>query len=122
MEDFPSDSIHQEVTLMKKLIDNATLYCGDSAAILATLPADSIDLTVTSPPYDNLRVYKGHTWDFEATAKQLWRVTKPGGVLVWVVADETAHGSESGTSFKQALFFKEECDFCLVVRQSSIDR
>lgn len=66
---------------------------------------NSIDLTVTSPPYDNLRTYNGYTFDFEAIAKQLWRVTKPGGVVVWVVGDATINGSETGTSFRQALEF-----------------
>jgi site-specific DNA-methyltransferase (adenine-specific) len=72
----------------------------------------SVDLTVTSPPYDNLRDYHGYTFDFESIAKELYRVTKDGGVVVWVVADATIKGSETGTSFKQALFFKE-CGFNL---------
>lgn len=76
------------------------------------LPDNSVDLTVTSPPYDNLRKYMGYIWDFESTAKELYRVTKPGGVVVWIVGDETIKGSETGTSFKQALFFKE-CGFYL---------
>ena len=71
------------------------------------LPNECIDLTVTSPPYDNLRKYEGFEWDFEATAKELYRVTKKGGVVVWVVGDATINGSETGTSFKQALYFKE---------------
>lgn len=66
-----------------------------------------IDLTITSPPYDDLRVYQGYEWNFEETAKELYRVTKKGGVVVWVVGDATVKGSETGTSFKQALFFKE---------------
>lgn len=66
-----------------------------------------IDLTVTSPPYDNLRDYKGYSFDFESIAKELYRVTKDGGVVVWVVGDETKNFNESGTSFKQALYFKE---------------
>jgi DNA modification methylase len=74
---------------------------------MQTLAAESIDLTVTSPPYDNLRKYKGYTFDFEATARELYRVTKPGGVVVWVVNDATINGSETGTSFRQALYFKE---------------
>ena len=77
------------------------------------LPDDSIDLTVTSPPYDNLRTYKGYVFDFEAIAKELYRVTKPGGVVVWVVGDATIDGSETGTSFRQALYFKDECGFNL---------
>ena len=79
---------------------------------LRLLPDDSVDLTVTSPPYDNLRTYNGFSWDFEATAKELFRVTRPGGVVVWIVADATINGSETGTSFKQALYFKE-CGFNL---------
>lgn len=71
-----------------------------------------IDLTVTSPPYDNLRTYNGYSFDFESIAKELYRTTKEGGVVVWIVGDATIKGSESGTSFKQALFFKE-CGFNL---------
>jgi DNA modification methylase len=71
-----------------------------------------IDLTVTSPPYDNLRTYNGYTFDFESIAKELYRVTKKGGVVVWVVGDATIKGSETGTSFRQALYFKE-CGFNL---------
>ena len=66
-----------------------------------------IDLTITSPPYDNMRDYNGYTFDFENIAKQLLRITKEGGVVVWVVADPTKDGNESGTSFRQALYFKE---------------
>lgn len=73
--------------------------------MLATLAANSIDLTVTSPPYDNLRTYNGFQFDFERIAAELWRVTKPGGVVVWVVGDQTKNGSETGTSFRQALHF-----------------
>jgi site-specific DNA-methyltransferase (adenine-specific) len=72
-----------------------------------SIPDASIDLVVTSPPYDNLRTYGGHTWDFEGLAAELWRAIKPGGVVVWVVADATVDGSETGTSFRQALHFKE---------------
>ena len=74
---------------------------------MARMPDGFIDLTVTSPPYDNLRDYKGYTFPFEYIAKELYRVTKEGGVVVWVVGDATVNGSETGTSFRQALFFKE---------------
>jgi len=70
-------------------------------------PDNYIDLVVTSPPYDNLRSYQGYSFNFEFIAKQLYRVTKQGGVVVWVVNDATIKGSETGTSFKQALYFKE---------------
>jgi len=68
---------------------------------------DFVDMTLTSPPYDNLRDYKGYSFDFEPIADELYRITKPGGVVVWVIGDATIKGSETGTSFKQALFFKE---------------
>jgi DNA modification methylase len=83
------------------------IYCGDNLKLIKQLDDNSIDLTVTSPPYDNLRDYKGYSWDFENLAKELYRVTKQGGVVVWVVGDATINGSETGTSFKQALYFKE---------------
>ena len=83
------------------------IYCGDNVALCKQLDNNCIDLTVTSPPYDNLRKYNGFTWDFEGLAKELYRVTKPGGVVVWVVGDSTVNGSETGTSFRQALYFKE---------------
>jgi site-specific DNA-methyltransferase (adenine-specific) len=74
---------------------------------MKTFADGCIDLTVTSPPYDNLRTYNGYTFDFPAIAQQLYRVTKPGGVVVWVVGDATVNGSETGTSFRQALYFKD---------------
>lgn len=83
------------------------VYQGDSTKLMKELPDNFVDLTVTSPPYDNLRNYKGYTFDFEAIAKELFRITKEGGVVVWVVGDAVVKGSETGTSFKQALYFKE---------------
>jgi len=76
------------------------------------LSDNTIDLTVTSPPYDNLRTYNGNIaqWSFEKfqeIARELYRVTNDGGALVWIVGDATIDGSETGSSFKQALFFKE---------------
>lgn len=81
--------------------------CGDNVEVLKDLPDGSVDLTVTSPPYDNLRTYKGFEWDFAGLAQELFRVTKDGGVVVWVVNDATVNGSETGSSFRQALYFKE---------------
>jgi len=73
------------------------------------LPDECIDLVVTSPPYDDLRAYGGHEWDFEGVAKELTRVIKKGGVIVWVVGDATVNGSETLTSMKQAIYFKDVC-------------
>ena len=92
---------------------SSQLFVGNNVDVMSREILDnSIQLTVTSPPYDNLRKYNGFTWDFEGVAKELHRVTKPGGVVVWVVGDATVNGSETGTSFKQALYFKE-CGFNL---------
>lgn len=82
------------------------IYNEDCLVTMSRLPARSVDLTVTSPPYDDLRKYNGFSFDFENVAKELHRITKDGGVVVWVVGDQTKNGSESGTSFRQALFFK----------------
>ena len=83
------------------------IYNMDCLEGLKELEDNSVDLTVTSPPYDDLRKYKGYSFDFEGIAKELYRVTKDGGVVVWVVSDKTEKGSETLTSFKQALYFKE---------------
>lgn len=86
---------------------NGIILCGDSALTLPTLQSESVDLVLTSPPYDNLRKYNGYNFDFETIAKELFRIVKNGGVIVWVVGDATINGGESGTSFKQALKFME---------------
>lgn len=89
------------------MIEINKIYNESNLETMARMPDSFIDLTVTSPPYDNLRDYKGFSFPFEDIAKELYRVTKPGGVVVWVVGDACIDGSESGTSFKQALYFKE---------------
>ena len=83
------------------------IYNENCLDTMARLEDGSIDLTVTSPPYDNLRLYNGYSFDFEAIALELLRVTKDGGVVVWIVGDATVNGSETGSSFRQALFFEE---------------
>lgn len=83
------------------------IYCESNLDTMAKMPDCFVDLTVTSPPYDDLRTYNGYSFPFEEIAKELYRVTKQGGVIVWIVGDATVNGSETGTSFKQALYFKE---------------
>jgi site-specific DNA-methyltransferase (adenine-specific) len=86
------------------------IYNTDCVAGMAALPGDCIPMTLTSPPYDDLRSYGGHGWDFDTfrrIADQLWRVTMPGGVVVWVVADRIVDGSETGTSARQKLYFRD---------------
>jgi DNA modification methylase len=89
----------------QNLLNN--IWAGDCTELLRTCEDASVDLVVTSPPYDNLRNYKGFSFPFERIAEELTRVIRPGGVIVWVVSDATIEGSESGTSFRQALFFRE---------------
>jgi site-specific DNA-methyltransferase (adenine-specific) len=80
---------------------------------MSRMPDEFIDLTVTSPPYDNLRTYNGYSFDFESIAKELYRVTKDGGIVVWVVNDKTKNYCESLTSFKTAILFVEKAGFNL---------
>lgn len=94
------------------MIELNKIYTENCLHTMQRMPDGFIDLTVTSPPYDNLRDYKGFKFPFKHIARHLYRVTKPGGVVVWVVADATINGSETGTSFRQALFF-QECGFRL---------
>jgi site-specific DNA-methyltransferase (adenine-specific) len=89
------------------MIEINKIYNENCLETMAKMPDNFIDLTVTSPPYDNLRTYKGYSFDFENVAKELFRVTKQGGVVVWVVGDATIKGSETGTSFRQALYAKD---------------
>jgi DNA modification methylase len=88
------------------------IYNESNLETMARMPDNFIDLTVTSPPYDGLRSYNGYSFPFEDISKELYRVTKQGGVVVWVVGDSCIDGGESGTSFKQALFFIQ-CGFNL---------
>ena len=84
-----------------------TVIQGDCLEVMKEIPDKSVDMVLTSPPYDNLRDYKGYSFNFEGIAKELYRIIKDGGVVVWVVGDATIKGSETGTSFRQALYFKE---------------
>ena len=97
---------------MKDVItENYKLLHGDCLERMKEIPDGSVDLTVTSPPYDNLRTYAGTlVWNediWKSVISELHRITKDGGVVVWVVGDATIKGSETGTSFRQALYFKE---------------
>ena len=98
-------------------MNKINLVLGNCLEKMKDIPDGSIDLTVTSPPYDKLRTYNGNNelWSEEvwkSALQELFRVTKKGGVVVWIVGDSTVNGSESGTSFMQALWAKE-CGFNL---------
>ena len=98
------------------MIELNKIYNENCLETMKRMEDNFVDLTVTSPPYDNLRTYTGEAeWNFEVfkeIAKELYRVTKFGGVVVWIVGDATIKGSETGSSFKQALYLKE-CGFNL---------
>lgn len=99
---FPDDFINKNI-------------CNDSVKTLKHIPDNIIDLTVTSPPYDSLRDYKntvgdktydgGYTFPFKEISRELFRITKDGGIVVWVINDQIKNGGESGTSFRMALEF-----------------
>lgn len=82
-------------------------YNIDCVKGMKNIKDETIDMAITSPPYDDMRQYKGYTWNFEEVAKELYRILKKGGVLVWVVKDRTVKGSETLTSFRQAIYFSE---------------
>lgn len=83
------------------------VYCQDCVSFMKRLGEECIDLTITSPPYDDLRNYNGYSFDCDSIAEGLFRVTRPGGVVVWVVGDKTVKGNKTLTSFKQALVFQK---------------
>lgn len=104
---FPKENRYYET-------DNGILYHGDSRDILSKFDNELINMVVTSPPYDNLRDYylEENAWNykvFQGISKLLADKIATGGVIVWVVADATVDGSETGTSFRQALYFIDEC-------------
>lgn len=99
-------------SIIKDMLDN--IIHGDCIDVIKNIPNESIDLTVTSPPYDSRRDYKGYVFDYKLLARELYRVTKNGGVVVWVVGDETEKFCETLTSFKQAIYFVEDIGFKLL--------
>jgi site-specific DNA-methyltransferase (adenine-specific) len=87
-------------------IESNKIYCIDCIVGMENMLDNSIDLTVTSPPYDSIRNYNGYTFEFPKIAEQLFRVTKNGGIVVWVVGDKIINGDRTLTSFSQALYFQ----------------
>lgn len=83
------------------------IYNENCLDTMRNMDSNFVDLVLTSPPYDSLRKYNGFNFEFEEIARELYRILQPGGVIVWIVGDSTIDGSESLTSFKQALYFKE---------------
>jgi len=88
--------------------EESGIYCSDCLQFMKNMDDESIDLVVTSPPYDNMRLsFNSNSWSFPDVAKQLYRIIKEGGLVCWVVSDETVDGSKTQTSFHQAIYFKE---------------
>jgi DNA modification methylase len=111
----PARAIRKAGKLMTPLLTAGDNYIYNTSAehLLMMLPDASIDMILTSPPYDNLRTYKGFAWDFEFIAHQSYRVLKPGGVLVWVVGDSVVDGSETLTSADQKIYFRRTVGFAV---------
>jgi site-specific DNA-methyltransferase (adenine-specific) len=105
-----AESGDSQITSDKAILSSVLLHAkvinSDNCEAMRVMPSESIDLVVTSPPYDDMRTYGGHSWDFYGVAWNLARLLKPGGVVVWIVADKTHDGSETGTSMEQALHFR----------------
>ncbi|MBI1975145.1 MAG: transcriptional repressor LexA, partial [Parcubacteria group bacterium] len=99
-------STREHARVQHEILPQNKIICGDVVEIMKTFPPGSIDLVVTSPPYDELRTYNGYHFNFEGIAKGLFRVMKKGGVVVWVVGDKIKKGNRSLTSFRQALYFQ----------------
>jgi len=95
----------EELVYPKDFINK--VICGDCAKVMTQIPKEVIDLVVTSPPYDDLRTYKGFSFNFENIAKELFRIVKRGGVVVWVVGDRIYRGNRTLTSFRQAIYFQD---------------
>lgn len=105
------------------MIEINKVYTEDCLETMSRMPDNFIDLVVTSPPYSNLRDYTTFFWDFESIAKELYRILKPGGTLVWVVGDKTSKGTEELTPFRHAIYFQDIVGFntwdtMIYVRQS----
>jgi len=103
----PSSNDFAKGVYMKYEIISNEIYNCDCVDLMKSMDEGYVDLTVTSPPYDNLRNYNGYQFNYEDIAKELYRVTKTGGIVVWVVGDRIKNGNKSLTSFRQALFFQE---------------
>ena len=99
--------VNNKLNIIDNKIKINNIYCCDCLNFMQTIENDFVDLVVTSPPYDDLRDYKGYLFNYQQIAKELYRIIKPGGVVVWVVGDEIKKGNKSLTSFRHALAFQE---------------
>lgn len=109
-EQLPNPKI-TNVQLSKLPVDQ--IVCGDNLQVISQFPDNCIDLIVTSPPYDSLRLYDGYAFQFIALAKETMRILKNGGVMVWIVGDQFTEGSRNLTSFHQLIDFREKIGFTI---------
>lgn len=91
------------------MIEINKIYCCNCLDLFPQIENESVDLIITSPPYSQIRTYQGFSFDFENIAIELTRLLKIGGVICWIINDQYIKGSRDLISFKQAIFFKEEC-------------
>jgi len=89
------------------------IICGDAIEIMKKFPSSSVDIVITSPPYDAVRDYKGFTFDLHATGREIHRVLKDGGVAVMVIQDQTKNFGKSLTSFKTIIDWCDSFGFKL---------
>ncbi len=99
--------LNPNINMQNNKIKFNDIYTSDCIDFMKKMDANCVDLTVTSPPYDELRNYNGYKFEFESIADNLYRVTKNGGVVVWVVGDKIKKGSKSLTGFRQAIYFQK---------------
>lgn len=109
--------LHSEFSIewseKKNTLPENQIICGDSVEILRSFPDNSIDIVVTSPPYDAIRDYKGFSYDLHATGKEIQRVLKLGGVAVIVIQDQTKNFGKTLTSFRTILDWCDSFGFKL---------
>lgn len=90
------------------------VYCGDCVKLMKLLPDSTIDLVVTSPPYDKIRDYNGSIhFDLHKTGQEIFRVLKSGGIAVMVIQDQTKNFGKSLTSFKTIIDWCDNIGFKL---------
>ena len=107
LENTQAQQEKREPKAFRMTVEINKVYAKDCVKLMGEMDENFVDLTVTSPPYDDLRSYNGYNFDFESIAKLLFHVTKKGGVVVWVVGKKIKNGNILPTPFKQAMYFQE---------------